>query len=356
MADEMASSSIIIGNTTSTGSSTATAEPLFRCPVNFLYVFRFNTLVYALGPICALGICLNAFNVCVFRRMRESGQAIYLLTLMSCADIIYLANIFLDGPVRFVTSYVVFGDEVFRRRHTTLFPIWNWIAIASYKSTMTVRNWAVVLTAVVRCLHILFPLWSRRVVDRRFVNVCATTIVAIAAVLFVPRYFGSKIIYELPCKEAPSSSPVYGKFVKTKDMGKIFTHIYIAVTVCAPALILILANTVLLRSVSLSSVSHKKISTKSENDSKPGSNARATQLVIIATFVYLVCELPTLISRIVEYFVKYDRTLLMLCVSAIRDKLTPLDAAINCLIFVIASAHFRKTARNMLCKGRKASN
>ncbi|XP_074644334.1 uncharacterized protein LOC141901134 [Tubulanus polymorphus] len=277
--------------------------------------------------------------------MTESGQAIYLLTMLSIADTVYLINIFLDSPVRRLIFQAIYGDAVIRLRDYGVFPMWNWLRMAGYKSTVTIRNWVVVLSAVVRCLHVLFPFWSRRHVDRKCANLSIAIIVTVSAGIYIPRYFGGRII-PFKCLETSSSSPTYLKFEKGKSMDLSSTWIYLIVTVNAPLIILMLANTILLWSISRS-MKNRKFMTSSSN-TETNANAKATQLVIIATVIYIVCESPTIISRIFKYFINYETTPTMWKSFVLLNNLTPIDSAINFIINVMASRSFRETAYTML--------
>ncbi|XP_074654570.1 uncharacterized protein LOC141908422 [Tubulanus polymorphus] len=322
-----------------------------RCPIDELQVYYHYAVSYGIGTICILGIFLNVFGIFVLRKMTESGQAIYLLTLLSIADTVYLLNIFLDRPLRRLIFQMINGDEVFRRPDFGIFPIWNWLSVASYKSTVNIRNWMVVLSAVVRCLHVLLPFWSRRNVGRKFVNLSIAIIVIVSAGIYIDRYFGGRII-PIKCPEdSSSSSATYLKFEKDKSMDLSSTVIYLIVTVNAPMIILMLANTILLWSISRS-IKNRKSMASSTPKTETNANTKATQLVIIATVIYLVCESPTIISRIFNYFVKYEITPTMWKMFVVLNNLTPIDSAINFIIYMIASRSFRKTARTTLFGGK----
>ncbi|XP_074651702.1 somatostatin receptor type 2-like [Tubulanus polymorphus] len=137
-------------------------------------------------------------------------------------------------------------------------------------------------------------------------------------------------------------------FEKDDYYEDINTWIYLVVTVNSPAGILVLANTTLLYSVYQTGKNRKAMLSTSEK-AEGSANNKATQLVIIATFIYLFCELPTIISRIHTSFFKIKRTVAIKYLFEVLDNLTPFDSAINCVIYMIASKHFRKTATHILC-------
>lgn len=311
------------------------------CPIVRAFVDVFNIYIYGITPITIVGVIFNIITLFVLNSQKSNLNSIYLLKLLAISDMVFLIDCLFFYSIRHLSAYAWTGDEVFKRSDPKIgSPIFVAV-VPIYFMAQQNRNWLVIIITVERFLNLMFPLWARATLTKRFVNYlfAANVVVSIGCNMYY--YWAFRIVSGTdPCTGTPEMTIDLTEWVAWgREIDK---YMYVIMTAILPLLLLYIMNITLI--ISLRRMFQRREGmTADMKETK--AQKQATTMVLAITVLFTICETPASLDRIATFagvtfaaddlFYNYGRKVGLL--------LVVLDSAVNFVAYVVSNRPFRRT-------------
>ena len=304
-----------------------------------LITFRITVYVFLGSVICLVGFIGNILSIIVLRRDRDrKNTTTWLLQALAVADSLYLlASVLIQTlqTIKFDTNWWPAFTRIYPRARPYVWPI------ASIVQTTTV--WIVLLITVDRYIAVTRPI-NTYIKKRKHTKVCVVLIFVAAGLYNIPRFFEKEVVTTFNhCKNRTEYNVVHTPF----RLDRTYFLVYHVVLHCifrtvGPLFVLLFLN------VGLIWKFKRAQKTRNHLTGTAAHYASVTLMVITVVTVFIVCEFPDAMLRIVAVLLhddpKEQRTNdTLLYLNVISNALLTLNSAVNFLMYCFTGTQFRKT-------------
>ncbi|CAH1779901.1 unnamed protein product, partial [Owenia fusiformis] len=301
----------------------------------------------ALPIICSFGILGNSLNLVILTRkrmLRKMDQ----MEKSGCIGLVALAmSDLLFCTVRIPHAFYP-GDRAYTYRS-----FWLYYTIyrgALHNTFIMTGTWLTVTIATGRCIVVCLPLHARKAIMFTYVRATITAVFIISILFSLPRYF-IYLLVEIDCKE---SGRLYMMETRWNTPNDNFLYVYricwAFVGIIVPFIMLLTANTCLIRALHKSYKVRKASYVKASRGSSQGEwNSRLTHTLIGVVVLFFCLSAPAellkffkgLVESNVNNFYKYQIAMV------ITNFMQSCNSAINFILYYTINIPFRKTIRHL---------
>lgn len=292
--------------------------------------------------LCIVGVLGNTVSVVVLRKDPMRMKALTMLQGLAVADTGYLMVAFFRYPLQYMIS-----SESFALMQPIVFPL--------LKSFQTITMWMVVAVTFDRYMHVCWPLYAQGFFTFSRRN-SITIAIFIGSFLYNLPYFFASCIMRLRdnCSRHTYMSMVYRTSFNNDG------YIYLYLNLChfiflyaLPLAALFVMNTRLIKSIRYSMRFSRHSTTNSDRDygsssssSSSGGDTNATIVLIILVLVFVVCQTPELVAKVIILIDRYEGSALLNTrhfhrFHVISESLMLVNSAINFFIYAMFGRRFR---------------
>ncbi len=325
---------------------TTTISPMVNDPTYVSY--RIIVDVYLVGVLCVMGFIGNALSIAVLYRDHEKKNTTnWLLQTLAVVDTLYLFTCFFIQTLSTIRDYTEWLPTM-REIFSHMMPyIW---AVASIAQTITV--WTVMLVTIDRYIAVCMPLQTHlRSLERAKI---AVVIVCLLAVLYnIPRFFEREVVVQEQGCIAKTIQLKKTAFRKNKVYFLVYkTIMYFMFRTIGPLLTLIILNVKLILALKEMRRKHKDLTKGSKH------RENITFMLVIVVTVFVICEMPDLILRILVTMYEFQAVELdinkLRYVNVMTNMLLTVNSSINFLIYCLVGKKFRRILLDMYaCTARQ---
>lgn len=296
--------------------------------------FHMVVELYLISLLCFVGLFGNIVSIVVLRKDKERKEALFLLQALAIADGLYLIVALLRYPLK----YIVPDELTYTVMQPYVFPL--------LKVCQAIAIWMMVLVTIDRFIYVCHPLRAPLIFNSRSRRIMAISVFVICFLYNLPRFFDSCIrSFFNPCTNTTVASMVYVPAFHNVLYFDIYMYgLYLVLLYVGPLSILTFMNFRLVKAIKHSIQRHRDCSGNNLNDNN------ATLVLIIIVLVFLVCETPELILKViilidrnVESMQIYDSGVVSL--TTISKLLMVINSSVNFFIYLTFGKRFRKVLR-----------
>ncbi|XP_041366160.1 probable G-protein coupled receptor B0563.6 [Gigantopelta aegis] len=312
----------------------------------FLFVFGM-ILIPTFSLFGSIGN-LVSIVVLVHHRMRNTTN--YCLAALALSDLLFLIHSLWFAIINIYKSRdPIRGDNL----RVLTYPV-----LGAYGSVVTARitSWLTSMLSVDRFIAVYCPMKAKTICSKRLTCVAIFVIYTITAVTFIPL-----ALKYTTYKQATINNQTYGILKLTKTaLGRdkqfltiygIFLNIFFRFL---PCIVLIILNILIMTAIRKTWNLRRIMSKSSSSSGRQYEQNRITVMLLIVTFVFVLCILPGAInitcSQIWQEYSRLGRNRnLYLCISNVTYFLETVNSSINFIIYMAFSAKFCKTYKEIFC-------
>ena len=320
---------------------------VFSCPIS----------VYLSSIVIAIGLIGNVLSFLTFGRDLPTTTS-FLLRSLAVADSVVLAlgtftNVYQGVSVCFLLGET--GQNVLLVRSRPY-------VFSLTRTAQTISNWIVVTVTFDRYLTICHLALSRKYCSIAFFQKVIAVIIAISTIIHIPVLFEFKSDYKTdPCTGDKyllrEHSELYWNTFYRIGYAIIFQF---TIRLLLPLILLTYSNTRLIIEIRRAMKVHRQISF--HTNSQPKHENSLTLLLIVVVSVFLVCQVPYLVTMIVqglrndpEFASKIPRWVYSVLVTFTNFFLI-INCACNFFIHVLVGSRFRSVLSLMCACGNKSND
>ena len=314
-----------------------------------LRLFRIAINVFVVGILCLVGFVGNALSVAVLRKDRDKKNTTnWLLQTLAVADTLYLcASVFIQilNTIHSETNWWPDLQSAFPYLEPYIWPF------ASIAQTITV--WLVMLVTVDRYIAICLPLRTNMRTLQR--TKLAVAVVVILAMLYnVPRFMEREIVTKFDsCTNSTFLITQKTTFRENRVYFLVYkTIMYFIFRSIGPLLALIILNVRLVKALREVRKKHRDMTKSTKH------RENITLMLVVVVTVFILCEMPDLIARIVFAYVVFDEANFdinrLRYFNVVTNAMLTLNSGINFLIYCLIGNKFRRILWEMCCKRGRA--
>ncbi len=285
--------------------------------------------LYVISILCLIGLIGNSVSISVLRQDKERREALFLLQMLAVADSLYL----LVSIFRYPLKYLLPDKNQFITMQPYVFP--------SLKTCQTFCIWMMVLVTTERFIYVCKPLHAQRLFNRRARRVLASLVFVIGLLFNVPRFLDqcTFVLHNL-CTNRTTVTMVYRPAFRDQLYYNIYRNaLYIVCLYLLPLAILSVINIKLIQAIQRSRRRHREISyTGVSNPAVHETNA--TLVLVIIILVFIVCESPELVLKILSIVHRHVKTVSMFSGDDLDSHLLNLTIASEVLMVINSSTNF----------------
>ena len=314
------------------------------CPTSSTYtsiadIFQNVVELYIIFVVCVIGLTGNLISLVVLSRTRERRHSMCLLTYLATADAFYMMVAFICYPLQHLMNS--------RENHLHMllyaFPL---LKIAQF-----ICIWMMVLVTVDRYMYVKSPYRAETIINHHNKHSWAAGICVVAILYNLPRFFDSCVMtfydnctgtnYFLKVNTELFNSPIYFNIY---EYGAYMVILYIG-----PLLLLLYMNTALIFYIKRALA--RKFKQTRDAYHNDHSDTKATQALVIIVVVFLICETPELIVKILAMLNQHIEGVsisidVFKVFTSINELLMVVNSSVNFFVYLAFRKRFRMVLRN----------
>ena len=308
-----------------------------------LIIFRIIIYIFVGTFVCIVGFIGNILSIIVLRRDRDKkNTTTWLLQALAVTDSLYLFGSILIQTLQTLksdTNWWPAFRRMYPRARSSIWPI------ASMFQTTTV--WIIVVITVDRYLAVTRP-FTAYTKKRQHMKIYVALVFLVAALYNIPRFFEREVITVFnECTNTSEYQVVHTPF----RLDRTYFMVYHVILHCifrsvGPLAIVLILNIGLIKEFKRAQNARHHMTGKAVHQSS------ITLMVTVVVTVFIVCELPDALLRIVAVIQhddpkdqKFDDNLLYL--NVISNSLLTLNSAVNFLIYCCTGEQFRSDVKRL---------
>lgn len=310
-----------------------------------IVTFRIAMYVFLGSCVCAVGLVGNVMAFIVLhRQIDKKNSTIWLLQVLAAADSLYLIASFLIQTlqtIKFDTDWWPAFQRTYPKGRPYVWPI------ASILQTITV--WMVILITVDRYIVVTKPLSVHTTKPTR-VKLSVPVIVIAATLYNIPRFFEKEIVTKYNSCTNKTEHDVVKTPLRLDQSYFIAYHVVLhcLFRTIGPLVTLLILN------IRLMSEFKKAQKARYSMTGKTAHHANFTLIVAAVVTVFIICELPDAVLRIVAVTLHSDpreqqTNDYLLYFNVISNSLLTVNSAVNFSIYCFTGTKFRRDAIRLFC-------
>ena len=300
---------------------------------------RFERVIelYVISILCFFGLIGNILSVIVLQRDRDRREALFLLQALAFADTFHLLVAVNRYPLKYLIQEVSYVSM-----QLIVYPL--------LKTTQAMTVWMMLLVTTDRYIYVCRPLVAHQLCNSRTRRILALLVFVLSFVYNIPRFFDSCLwTFQDKC-----TGKIYSRRVFTRAFSSVYyfdiyqTGAYLLLIFIGPLPILIVLNYKLLTAIRRSRRRQRQYALCHMWQQPPHqSEANASIVLINVVIVFVICQTPELIFKIL---VIVDRWLphvhvisanATLDFSTMSELLLVINSSVNFLIYCAFGRRFR---------------
>ncbi|KAK2144940.1 hypothetical protein LSH36_717g00003 [Paralvinella palmiformis] len=321
-------------NRSSDDSSTLTDDGRFHVAIE-LYLISFIGIVGILG---------NIVSIIVLRQDKERRQTLLLLQVLAVSDALYLLSALLRYPVK----YLMYDVSQYHRIQLYVYPL--------LKMFQTITIWMMVLVTVDRFIYVCRPLQAQDIFNQTSRRTFAVLVFVFGSLYSLPRFLDRCLITYQVCDNRTLTGVIYKPMFNNAYYYNIYRYaMHLVFLYLGPLVTLCVMNTRLIVTIRRSRQLHREMRVKGHYVGTAGAGYtsqtenNATLVLIIIILVFIVCETPELILRILIVLDQHVDSISAISPAFYRfNTMSALFMVINCSINFFIYFLFGKRFRYIL--------
>ena len=294
--------------------------------------FQMIVQLYFISVFCLIGLFGNVVSVIVLWKDKERRHALFLLQALAVADGFYLIMALLKHPTR----HLIEDLKTYNQMDLYVYPL--------LKVAETVCIWMMVLVTVDRYMYVCSPLRASKVINRHNRHLWALGVFAIGCLYNLPQFFDSCVMtFVNGCTgdELKSSKVISPYFHSTLYFDIYMYTAFICLMYIVPLVTLCVLNARLVMTIRRSRIRQRQYGGHTDHN-----DMNATLVLVILVVVFIVCETPELILRILSCLERWFASIsfsvsLFRVFSTVNEFLMVVNSSINFFIYVAYGKRFR---------------
>lgn len=302
--------------------------------------------LYIISILCIFGMFGNIVSCVVLRKDRERREALFLLQTLAIADAFYLLIAMLRYPLKYMIP-----EGAYFSMQLIIFPL--------LKTAQAVTIWMLLLVTMDRYIYVCKPLRAQLIFNSRTRRIMSVMVFVVGLLYNVPRFFDSCVwtFHDL-CSGAQYSRMVYTQAFNNTYYFDIYNYAsYLLLLYVGPLSILTVLNTKLILAIQRSKRRHRPYGTCQVANHVHHSEANASIVLIIIVIVFIVCETPELVLKILTVMRRHMQSLeAMFTLDFIHtftttsEVLMVFNSSINFIIYCAFGKRFRHVMKETFKK------
>ena len=249
--------------------------------------------LYLISVIGLVGILGNMVSIIVLRQDKERRHTLLLLQVLAISDALYLVAALLRYPMK----YMIDDVNQYHRMQLYVYPL--------LKMFQTITIWMMVLVTVDRFIYVCKPLHAQDIFNQTTRRTFAVLVFLFGTLYSVPRFLDRCLITYEVCGNETVTGVIYKPMFNNAYYYNIYRYaMHLVFLYLGPLVTLCVMNTRLIVTIRKSRQLHREMRVKGHYVSSANSRFtsqtenNATLVLIIIILVFIVCETPELILRI----------------------------------------------------------
>ena len=308
--------------------------------------FEMAIELYVISLLCVIGLLGNIVAYVVLQKDRERREALFLLQTLALADAFYLIIAILRYPLKYLIA-----EEAYFSMQLFIFPL--------LKTAQAVTIWMLLLVTMDRFIYVCMPLRAQDIFNSRTRRVMSVLVFVIGLLYNIPRFFDSCVwtFHDL-CSGARYSRMVYTPPFNNTYYFDIYKYAsYLLLLYIGPLSILIILNTKLILAIKRSRRRNRQLGTCQVAHHMHQSETNASIVLIIIVIVFIVCETPELVLKILIVLRRHMESMEMMfsrdfihTFTTTSELLMVLNSSVNFIIYCAFGRRFRHVMRETFKK------
>ena len=305
-----------------------------------LYSFVIRTFV--IGVIIIVGIIGNSLTFVVFWKGNFKSSTSFLFMGLSLID---SALLLISFPLTTVTAFVKYTGWL--QGLSTISP---YLIVYGYTLAKTAKMstaWMTVLVAVNRYIFVCVPLKASEWCTLSKVKIQLAVVLVLAVVCNIPMF----VQFRVMC--VTRSNGTSSLFLEWRRYMVYDAIWYFILWTGVPLVVLMLLTVRLIKAMK----AHRRMKLAMHRG-RQQQDSSVTFALIIVVIVFIICHVPTLVSRIAYYLVPYKTLILndvWIFTYDIANMFIILNSAVNFFIYILANKRFRDVLTETICRGHAAT-
>lgn len=305
---------------------------------------------YSIPVIASVGVVVNCLSMVVLTRKRMRSSTNCYLTALAFFDALYLV-------FNFSMSLIHHEGFIDSKSYNDYIP-WGFPLTDLCSNTSV---WLIVSFTVERCIAVCYPLRGSQMCTIKRAKIVISSVFAVALACSLPTFFEWR---SGPYVDERDNVTVYGFHPTELGINQTFQNGFYWFTSLMfsliPIMMLIIFNSILVRSVHHSQRQRRKMTTKVRgvSDNQQHQELRITIMLIVVVVVFLICQLPSAVlliwSKDIPWHTAKDNFSKGL--NNISNLLMATNATCNFFLYCFLSDKFRRTFVQIFYPCRKAGS
>ncbi len=309
--------------------------------------FRIAVYVFIVSFLCLVGFVGNAVSIVVLRLEKDKKNTTYwLLQTLAVADTLYLVASVFIFTLRTIAEATDWWPLLSRNYPYVQVYIWPCASV-----TQTTTVWIIVMITVHRYFAVAYPLQARS--SNPVYVKAAAVLVFLASLLFNMTTFFERTV--VTCNNNTAIKMTKTAFGLNKTYFVIFHLILHTIfKTVGPMLLLTVLTFHLVKHLNKARKAQKSMSRNAAN------NNNITYMLIVVVLVFVVCELPDTLWRIIYAVYSYleltdvhtppELERFIIYSNITTNALQVLNSAVNFIVYGFTGTQFRNDLRQLCCK------
>lgn len=333
-------------NVTNSGDKLKSSEREICDYIESIRPMRITIDIFVVSFLCIAGLIGNTIAILVLRTDNINKMVSFLLQAVAVADNAYLVACLFMQPLKTLcdsTNWIPNWNFIFPYIEPYVFPF---ASIAQMTGV-----WYIVLVTTDRFMAICYPFEKFRAFITRHTRKAVFIIPIVVVIYNIPRFFEQYTRVDLErCHNISRAFSVHTDMRKNKNYILVYkTCMALIFRFGVPLSILMVLNIRLICTLRGARKDRVKL-TLSHNPNKKDS---FTTILVSVVTVFIICQLPDFILRIlitVRYYFGVSLPFKTSTVVHFVNAMLTLNASVNCLIYCMTGRRFRRILKHMLCR------
>ena len=303
---------------------------------NFEKIIRI-VIPIVFAVIALLGFIGNGLVIWTILTNQKMRSPTNLLILnLAVADFLFIVICVPFTGAGYVLSKYVFGTV--------------WCKISQYFIYVCacVSIYSLVLMSVVRCIVVVRPLRTKSFVTRQRVYIAIAVVWIVILGGFSPLLVQYEVYsYSYYGEERAACTNLAAS--KSEHLRKTFYAMFFTFGYALPLYIMVILYGIALKTLKCGTRKSTKQARSTSGNQKKG---RATKIVIIVIFCFLLCWLPIQVIFMLQIFGDYPDTIAGIIAQMLANCLAYFNSCMNPILYAFLSSRFRQSFKQALCCGR----
>ena len=304
-------------------------------------VYNFVSGFVVIGTVCIFGCVGNVLSMFVMWPDRNRSVTSFLLLVLAIVDILVLATRF---TMRSLIPFCQFTGVCSGLENNIYLNTYGYVIAQSPHMATT---WVTVLVTFHRFIVVSFPQHAQQLASLKRVRILTALVLSAIFIYTLPRCFENQIVLGPNSTELIAVRPQFSDTIGYKLLYRLVSYYLLMYLI--PLVILVVLSYKLGRTIVEAELKRLMMTRKAKDKHD------VTKSLVVIVIVFIVCQLPPPIRRILSSVVASDRQAcpyFTYYVASISNFCICFNSAINFILYCVFGRRFRHSLQNLLCRGQ----